>query len=403
MRIFLTTPVGDNRLRSPQPAAPWSGVRNALAQGRSCTQLHLTGGIELGGEDCLYLDVYVPPGAAADAKLPVMFWIYGGGFIFGDSTEFGWYDGTNFAKRSDVVFVAANYRVGPLGYLATPELQDEDPNRSTGNYGMQDQVIFRFIFMQKCILPNCICRHVSLSTSVLVCCHCTNFSTRQTLYCLVFFLRSLHSNGWLRTSPRSAAIRRASPSLANRRAPSACAGTSCRRAPPGCFTPPSWSRARAAPPNSLSARNARFRTRSRGPVRAVDRWIRMFRARRCFVEFGITVLHPPTCINFVFFTLCVYYRFGFVRMIVSCVCSSCAAPPASIGCDRQKFASGAAYTACLRALPVSTLMSGVVGADTPKVSDRIESTCFTACLQDYEDAMKRCNHATVPRVSHGVT
>ena len=61
----------------------------------------------------------------------------------GDSYEFGWYDGKNFVKRSDVIIVAPNYRVGPLGYLATPELQDEDPNRSTGNYGFQDQVCFQ--------------------------------------------------------------------------------------------------------------------------------------------------------------------------------------------------------------------------------------------------------------------
>ena len=117
-------------------------MRSAITQSQSCTQFHLIGGIELGGEDCLYLDVYVPPGAAADAKLPVMYWLYGGGFIFGDSYEFGWYDGKNFVKRSDVIIVAPNYRVGPLGYLATPELQDEDPNRSTGNYGFQDQVRF---------------------------------------------------------------------------------------------------------------------------------------------------------------------------------------------------------------------------------------------------------------------
>ncbi len=57
-------------------------MRSAITQSQSCTQIHLTGGIELGGEDCLYLDVYVPPGAAADAKLPVMLWLYGGGFIF---------------------------------------------------------------------------------------------------------------------------------------------------------------------------------------------------------------------------------------------------------------------------------------------------------------------------------
>ncbi len=76
-------PVGDNRLRAPQPATPWPHVRPALTQAQICTQLHLIGGIELGGEDCLYLDVYVPPGTAADAKLPVLVWIFGGGYSLG--------------------------------------------------------------------------------------------------------------------------------------------------------------------------------------------------------------------------------------------------------------------------------------------------------------------------------
>ena len=59
--------------------------------------------------------------------------------IAGDGYEFGFYDGTNFVKRTDAIIVTPNYRVSSLGFLATPEMQAEDPNGSTGNYGLQDQ------------------------------------------------------------------------------------------------------------------------------------------------------------------------------------------------------------------------------------------------------------------------
>src|SRR6185436_8444782 len=74
----------------------------------------------------------------ASAKLPVMFWIYGGGFTEG-STSIAVYDGVELAKKG-VVVVSANYRVGPLGFLAHPELTQESDHASSGNYGLLDQI-----------------------------------------------------------------------------------------------------------------------------------------------------------------------------------------------------------------------------------------------------------------------
>ena len=84
----------------------------------------------LGQEDCLYLTVHTPPSAQLSAtsasKLPVMFWIYGGAFVLGDSYEFGWYDAKNFVQKNNVIVVAVNYRVSSFGFLAHQALKEED-------------------------------------------------------------------------------------------------------------------------------------------------------------------------------------------------------------------------------------------------------------------------------------
>ena len=87
-------------------------------------------------EDCLTLNV-VSPTQAATEKLPVMFWIHGGGHQFGSGGRN--YDSTTLANRG-VVIVSINYRLGLYGFFAHPELAAEDPNGSTGNYGMLDQI-----------------------------------------------------------------------------------------------------------------------------------------------------------------------------------------------------------------------------------------------------------------------
>src|SRR5665213_1844398 len=111
---FAAPPVGELRWRAPQPTKPWSGVMQATSYSADCMQVPFpSDAAPLGtapAEDCLYLNVWRPAGTPPDAKLPVMFWIYGGGFVNGGSSP-AVYDGSKFAEKG-VVFVSANYRLG---------------------------------------------------------------------------------------------------------------------------------------------------------------------------------------------------------------------------------------------------------------------------------------------------
>lgn len=139
---FAAPPVGNLRWRAPQPVKPWSGVRQASSYSSDCMQVPFpSDAAPLGttpSEDCLYLNVWRPAGTPADAKLPVMFWIYGGGFVNGGSSP-AVYDGSKFAEKG-VVLVSANYRVGRFGFFGFPELTKEDADGMLGNYGFMDQI-----------------------------------------------------------------------------------------------------------------------------------------------------------------------------------------------------------------------------------------------------------------------
>lgn len=132
---FAAPPVGDLRWKAPQPAAKWTGVRIAdkFAPGP------IQGGNPPSGksEDCLYLNVWTPAKSAKD-KIPVLVWIYGGGFGAGSTSE-KVYSGEKLANKG-VVFVSIAYRVGQLGFLAHPELSAESPNHVSGNYGLLDMI-----------------------------------------------------------------------------------------------------------------------------------------------------------------------------------------------------------------------------------------------------------------------
>ena len=138
---FAAAPVGDLRWRAPAPVKAWTGVRPAAEYGADCAQKPFPGdAAPLGGtpaEDCLYANVWVPEGSAGK-KLPVMVWIYGGGFVNGGSSP-AVYDGSQFAKRG-VVFVSFNYRLGRFGFFAHPALTKENPAAPLGNYGYLDQI-----------------------------------------------------------------------------------------------------------------------------------------------------------------------------------------------------------------------------------------------------------------------
>jgi len=134
-------PTGALRWRAPEPAAPWQGVREALASGARCPQLasrldsSLEPGTPIGDEDCLTADVWAPPGASG---LPVMVWIHGGGNVSGGSD---FYDGAALAARGNVVVVSVQYRLGPLGWLRHASLREGVSSaEESGNFGVLDLI-----------------------------------------------------------------------------------------------------------------------------------------------------------------------------------------------------------------------------------------------------------------------
>lgn len=142
---FAAPPVGELRWKEPQPVEPWEGVRKAEAFTPAAWQaMHEKGSFydrewenppfEC-SEDCLYLNVWTPA-KSPEEKLPVAVWIYGGGFMSGFAHERE-FDGEAFAGKN-VVFVSINYRLHVFGYLAHPDLENE--NGKSGNYGVLDQI-----------------------------------------------------------------------------------------------------------------------------------------------------------------------------------------------------------------------------------------------------------------------
>ncbi len=132
---FAAPPVGELRWQAPQPPAKWEGVKQAIQFAPAPVQF---GNPPSGkSEDCLYLNIWTPVKSPKE-KLPVLVWIYGGGFSMGSTSE-PVYSGEKLAQKG-VVFVSMAYRVGALGFLAHPELSAENPNGVSGNYGLLDQI-----------------------------------------------------------------------------------------------------------------------------------------------------------------------------------------------------------------------------------------------------------------------
>ncbi|EJT99036.1 sterol esterase [Dacryopinax primogenitus] len=159
---FAEPPTGQLRLRPPQSFTTNYGttIQDASVPKSDCPQqavslvssealvylrtyagpnftayLSLTG---TGSEDCLYMNIIRPSTATPGSKLPVMFWIFGGGFELGGISE---YDGSHLVQQSismrqDVIWVAANYRVSAWGFMPGQEVQDD----GAANIGLRDQL-----------------------------------------------------------------------------------------------------------------------------------------------------------------------------------------------------------------------------------------------------------------------
>jgi para-nitrobenzyl esterase len=138
---YAAPPVGDLRWKAPEPPAKWKGTRDATKFGAHCAQLHVYDDMVFQdsgpSEDCLSLNVYVPADAKKNRKLPVMFWIHGGGYSAGGSSE-PRHNG-DFLPLKGVVLVTINYRLGVFGFLVADELARE-ANGAAGNYGLLDMV-----------------------------------------------------------------------------------------------------------------------------------------------------------------------------------------------------------------------------------------------------------------------
>jgi para-nitrobenzyl esterase len=138
---FAAPPVGNLRWKAPVPAAKWKGTRDATQYGARCVQRNVFKDMvfqDTGpSEDCLYLNVFSPANAKSRSKLPVMFWIHGGGYAGGSASE-PRHNG-DFLPTKGVVLVTINYRLSVFGFLATSELAKE-ANGEAGNYGILDMI-----------------------------------------------------------------------------------------------------------------------------------------------------------------------------------------------------------------------------------------------------------------------
>jgi para-nitrobenzyl esterase len=140
---FAAPPVGDLRWRAPQPVSAWRGTRAAVKFAPECMQAgagdprNRNPQAPPPNEDCLYLNVWTPATSISE-RLPVMVWIYPGGFRWGAGSD-PVASGEQLAKKG-VLVVSIAYRIGSFGFLAHPSLSAENEKHVSGNYGLLDMI-----------------------------------------------------------------------------------------------------------------------------------------------------------------------------------------------------------------------------------------------------------------------
>jgi para-nitrobenzyl esterase len=132
---YAKPPVGPLRFMAPEPAPAWSGVKRVAAFGAACVQSLDLSGTDQKSEDCLFLNVW-SPSVKPSAPLPVMVFIYGGGFSGGATNT---YSGLGLATKGPAVVVSMNYRVGALGFFAHAALDQQRAGKPSGSDGIRDQ------------------------------------------------------------------------------------------------------------------------------------------------------------------------------------------------------------------------------------------------------------------------
>lgn len=151
---FAQPPLGNLRWKRPQrPAPSWQGIRESawqrdpiqevtvmefLSRPRRDVERDPDGQSTL-GEDCLYLNIWVPHHRKQNENLPVLVWVYGGAFIFGCASQ-PWFDGARLSNETNCIVVSVTYRVGPFGWMGSRELAKRTGNKGTGNYGAWDVI-----------------------------------------------------------------------------------------------------------------------------------------------------------------------------------------------------------------------------------------------------------------------
>ncbi|XP_060940448.1 bile salt-activated lipase-like [Limanda limanda] len=140
MDVFRGVPFADKpgRFEKPQRHPGWDGIMKTTEYRKRCIQVNMLMSDTRGSEDCLYLNIWVPHGSSVSTDLPVMVWIYGGGFLAGGSMGANFldnylYSGQEIADRGNVIVVTLGYRVGTMGFLSTGD------SSLPGNYGLWDQ------------------------------------------------------------------------------------------------------------------------------------------------------------------------------------------------------------------------------------------------------------------------
>ncbi|KAJ0178416.1 hypothetical protein K1T71_006239 [Dendrolimus kikuchii] len=131
---YAKPPIGELRFAAPEPPEPWDGIKDGSKECNICAQFDVKAKVFVGDEDCLYLNVSMRKLPRDNSSLlPVMFFLHGGGFVFGNGTDPGRH-GPDYLVGKDVVIVTINYRLGALGFLSL------ECKEAPGNVGLKDQV-----------------------------------------------------------------------------------------------------------------------------------------------------------------------------------------------------------------------------------------------------------------------